>query len=265
MAILLSGDFHNGVRGEIDIIEKERLLYKYEEFYEKIEYHIILGDVGFLWPKQESLDKYNFKILSKRKFPILCVMGNHEPIYGRNDMPEEDIGIGEKVIVIKHKNPFVAYLKRGKIYKIGGYKILVLGGALSVDKDRRIEGKNWWKEEYWSDKEKKDIFRLLKKENKFDFVFSHTGPNEINWFLMARGVPGRHGKENDEVGKLNDEIDKRIKFRAWFSGHWHYDLLDDDGFMEKDESKKYYYLYNYSALINENKLIIEKECEEQEI
>jgi hypothetical protein len=189
MSILFSGDFHNGVRGEIDIITKESLLSCYgQELYESITYHIILGDAGFLWPnREEDLDKRNFKILSERKFPILCVMGNHEPVYGRNDLPEEDIGIGEKVIVVNKESPFVSYLKRGKIYTIDGYKILVLGGALSTDKDRRTEGESWWKEEYWSDEEMNEVFELLEKDKKFDFVISHTGPYKINWELAARG------------------------------------------------------------------------------
>ena len=264
MAILLSGDFHNGACGEMRLINRKRLLSCYEkELYDKIKYHIILGDAGFLWPEYndyKNIDLENFKELSERKFPILCVMGNHEPVYGMTDLPEEDIGIGEKVIVVNRKNPFVAYLKRGKIYQIDGYKVLVLGGALSTDKDRRVEGESWWKEEYWSDEERADIFKLLKNENEFDFVLSHTGPHSVNRKLAGLGVPNRHGKMDDKVGELNDEIDKRTNFRAWFCGHWHYDYLDDFMGSEDDlpKTKKYCYLYNYTALIEDDKLILSK-------
>jgi len=267
MAILFSGDFHANSRGELAIITKYSLLYNYgEELYNKIKYHIMLGDCGFMWPDYEEDDEINYKELAKRNFPVLCVMGNHEPIYGKKDLPEEDIGIGEKVIVVNKKNPFVAYLKGGKIYTIDGYKILVLGGALSADKDDRIEGESWWKEEYWSDTEKEKIFELLNKENKFDFVLSHTGPHNINKELASRGVPNRHAKMKDEVGKLNEEIDKKIEHRAWFCGHWHYDYLDY--ILYKDKiilKKKYLYIYNCTLLINENKLIICKSWGEREI
>ena len=267
MAILLSGDFHNGVRGELSRITKDSILSRYDnELYDKIRYHIILGDAGFLWPNQEKLDKHNFEVLSERDFPILCVMGNHEPVYGRKDLQEEDIGLGEKVIVVNKEKLFVAYLKRGKIYTIDSYKILVLGGALSTDKYKRKEGESWWKEEYWSDTEKEALFTLLKKEKKFDFVLSHTGPNEINWVLGAMGVPNRHGKEYDEVGELNDHINKKIKYRAWFCGHWHFDFLNDDFLRdEKSMKKKYFYLYNHTAVINENQLTIYKPWGEQEV
>jgi len=252
MAILLSGDFHSGVRSEINIIEKEALLSCHgKELYDKIKYHVILGDAGFLWPKREKRDKDNFKILSERKFPILCVMGNHDPVYGRKDLPEEDIGIGNKVIVINRENPFIAYLKRGKIYTIDGYKILVLGGALSIDKDRRIEGESWWKEEYWSDKEKEDIFELLKDENEFDFVFSHTGPNNINRELASSLEPDSSDKLSDEVGELNEQIDKKIKHSGWFCGHWHCDYVDEKSLEENRLKKKYIYMYTFTLIINE--------------
>jgi hypothetical protein len=76
MAILFSGDFHNGSRGELDLINKKRLLNHYgEKLYGKIKYHIILGDCGFMWPNNTKKDKFNYKELSKRKFPILYPVG----------------------------------------------------------------------------------------------------------------------------------------------------------------------------------------------
>jgi hypothetical protein len=65
-------------------------------------------------------------------------MGNHDPVLGRSDLPEIDIGIGEKVIVVNKENPFVAYLKRGKIYKIEDHIFLVLGGALSINRENNV-------------------------------------------------------------------------------------------------------------------------------
>jgi len=267
MSILLSGDFHNGVSGELKTITKNNLLSSYDEnLFNSINYHIILGDAGFLWPNQEELDKHNFEILSERKFPILAIIGNHDPVYGIKDMQEEDIGIGDKVLIVHEKNPFIAYLKRGKVYTIDGYKILALGGALSTDKKSRIEGKSWWREEYWLEDEKKALFELLELENKFDFVLSHTGPYKINWELASRGVPDRHGKLDDEVGVLNEEVDNKIKFRAWFCGHWHYDFFNDIlCAKENREDKKYFYLYRHTMLINGNRAIIHKSWGDMEI
>jgi hypothetical protein len=88
-------------------------------------------------------------------------MGNHEPILGRTDIPEADIGLGETVYRI---SPQVSYLKRGKIYTIDGFKFLVLGGALSIDLAYRIPGISWWAAEYWSEQEKRMILLCWKKK-----------------------------------------------------------------------------------------------------
>ena len=134
MAILLSGDFHANVKNEIEFISESVLLKKFKEnLYEKINYQIMLGDTGFLWPGNEEAEAKNYNELAKRPFPVLYVAGNHEPVLGRSDLPEVDIGIGEKAVLVNKEKPFIAYLKRGKIYTIENYKFLVLGGALSID------------------------------------------------------------------------------------------------------------------------------------
>jgi len=261
MSILFSGDFHAGSRGELDLITKETLLSVYsEEIYKGIKYHIILGDGGFGWQQNTENDKRNYDILSKRPFLVLCVQGNHEPIYGMKNVEEKDISLGETVLMI-NKNPFVAYLKRGKVYMIDSIKFLVLGGALSIDKYRRIENKTWWKNEYWSKKEKDDLFKLLETDNTFDCVISHTGPWHINVKLFHYYYPlstgGNYDKVNDKVAKLNDEIHKKINFREWWAGHYH----DDVYHYCKNLKHSYQYLYDTTKIMEKikNKLKVYNE------
>jgi len=253
MSILFSGDFHAGMAGELSIITKSELIKKYKSAkYNRIKYHIILGDGGFLWRGNQVTDLGNFKSFARRHFPVLCVQGNHEPILGIiNNLPETDIGIGETVYEI-NSNPFVAYLKRGKVYNIDGFKFLVLGGALSIDLDGRIPGISWWKEEYWSDEEKKDLFKLLKKEKRFDFVISHTGPHHINEKLFEYLIyKGEHieNKFTDEVALLNDKIHEKIQFNEWWCGHWHKDRYNFD---EKTKHG-YQYLYETTKILEKTK------------
>ena len=83
-------------------ILKTELIKKYgKEKYDEIKYHIILGDAGFLWPGNVVEEIRILNTLKELSFPVLCVLGNHDPVLGRNDLQEIDIGIGEKVIVIK--------------------------------------------------------------------------------------------------------------------------------------------------------------------
>ena len=248
MAILISGDFHAGAAGELSAITKRSLIQKYgEEMYSRIKCHIILGDGGFMWPNNQNTDRFNYKALKIRPFPVFCVMGNHDPVLGMNDLEETDAGIGEKVIKI-NDNPFVAYLKRGKIYNIEGLKILVLGGALSTDKADRIEGKSWWRKEYWTEDEKQYVLTLINAENKFDFVFSHTGPDRINRKLFECINGEESGKFKDEVAFLNDEIEKKIYFREWWCGHFHQNRF----YCDAETKRGYQYLYKMTKIVEKN-------------
>jgi hypothetical protein len=262
MSILFSGDFHANAVRELSCITKKSLIRKYNcDKYEKIKYHIILGDGGFLWPGFHGTDLFNYTVLAQRSFPVLCVMGNHEPILGMSDIPETDIGIGETVYQIQAE-PFVAYLKRGKIYTIDGFRILVLGGALSIDKDWRKPNISWWEREYWSLDEKQAVFELLETENVFDCVISHTGPHHINLKLFEDLMSGHSKKFKDEVAILNDEIESRIQFREWWFGHWHQNLY----YYDKETDRGYQYLYKTTKILDrqDNKMVIHNEFDKPE-
>jgi hypothetical protein len=158
-------------------------------------------------------------------------------------LPEIDIGIGETVYLV-NKKPLVAYLKRGKAYSIDGFKFLVMGGALSIDHKRRIPGISWWKEEYWPNHEKAGLFELLAAESEFDYVLSHTGPDSINFKLFGNLFPDSL-KFTDEVAKLNDTVDSRIRCKGWFCGHWHCDRI----YTDEEKQRVYQYLYRDVELL----------------
>jgi hypothetical protein len=253
MSILISGDFHANADNELPLISESNLIKKYfQKFYDEINYHVILGDGSFLWPNGETFEFLNYLELSKRPFPILCVFGNHDPVLGRSDLPEVDIGIGEKVIVVNKEKPFVAYLKRGKEYKIEGHIFLVLGGALSIDKKFREPEKSWWKQEYWTETEKKNLFKLLKRNRNFDYVLSHTGPRRINNKIIPLQRDGMRQNFFDEVAALNEKIDCKITCRQWFCGHLHRDRY----YYDEELERGYQYLYRKTALLCGDKTII---------
>jgi len=244
MSILFSGDFHANAVNELSSITKNTLLKKYgREKYDGINYHIILGDGGFMWPGNYKTDLFNYKVLAHRPFPVLCVIGNHEPILGMSGVPEADIGIGETVYQINDA-PFTAYLKRGKVYTIDGIKFLVLGGALSVDRAFRRPNLSWWEKEYWTAQEKRDVLNLLETDNVFDCVISHTGPRHINKMLFEC-LTSFNEKFNDEVAYLNNVIHSKIQFREWWCGHWHQNRY----YFDTETKQGYQYLYKATKIL----------------
>jgi hypothetical protein len=163
------------------------------------------------------------------------------------NIPEVDIGVGEKVLLVNEAGPFVAYLKRGKVYNIDGFKFLVLGGAFSVDKDFREPGVTWWPGEYWSEKEERDVFKLLKKQNTFDGVLSHTGPESMNKMIIRFLFVDRYTPIiRDEVAILNDRVDQMIQCPLWWCGHWHIDEM----FQNIEMKRKYRYLYRTTKILD---------------
>ncbi|MCL2806280.1 MAG: metallophosphoesterase [Treponema sp.] len=196
-------------------------------------------------------DVFNYEKFAKRHFPVFCVLGNNEPIYGIKKKQEIDAGIGETVYMI-NEYIFIAYLKRGKVYIIDGIKFLVLGGAFSIDKDCRIPDVTWWKEEYWEEREKKELFKLLETDNSFDCVLSHTGPRFINNELFKFNE-----RFIDEVAILNDKIHNNIQFKYWWSGHWH----EDEYFINEETKQRYQYLYRTTKILEKikNQLIVHNE------
>jgi len=263
MSILFSGDFISNHNQELRLISKNAIIKSYGlDKYNAIKFHVMLGDTEFMWPGNQNRDKSNYEALACRPFPILCVMGNRDPIYGVSGKRETDIGIGGTVYQIQDK-PFVAYLKRGKAYTIDGFKFLVLGGALTVDKKKLPALRNnqcfnvaWWEEEYWSEEEKTSLFRLLETDNAFDFVISHTGPYQLNHRLFGNYNPKFF---RDEVAFLNDQINGKIKFNKWLCSHW----FRDEYYYDEEADKAYQYLYHSTRIIEriDNRTVTYRENE----
>jgi hypothetical protein len=235
MALLVSGTLSSEKNEEIGLITKKTLINGYgPDIFNKIKFHLIVGETDFMVPYYADTVKSNFDALSHRPFPILCVMGNNVYTYDVGGKPEVDIGIGETVYQINDK-PFAAYLKRGKVYTLDGFKCLVLGGAISYrDKNKELCVT-------WTEQEKSELSNLLVNNTEFDFVFSQLGPRQISERAYDLFPPD---KERDEVAIFNDAINEKIKFRKWICSHYF-----KDGFWS-DKEKAYQYLYESTRIID---------------
>ena len=185
---------------------------------------IICGDFGF-WPHYHksknfhktgvSWDQYGIK---NPKTDIYWIDGNHENHevisnlvmeYGRND----------PIKISRFKNGNVYYMPRCSTMDINGYKCLFIGGALSIDKNRRIEGVSWLKNEVLS---YSDYLNL--PNTKIDIVFSHTIPSCISHKMKIDD--GLLSKFKDCSCEILTEVFNEYKPKKWYFGHFHkqYDL-----------------------------------------
>lgn len=194
---------------------------------------IILGDAGINYWSCHEYDKWKDKKLKDKlvKLPItlFSIHGNHEMRPSSIETYETKQWHGGTVYY-EEKYPNLLFAKDGEVYDIEGKKVLVIGGAYSVDKHYRlIRDLNWFSDEQPSDEIKADVLKTINKHNgKFDAVLTHTAPlryEPIEWFLQ--------GLDQSTVDKSTeewlDEIYDKIKCKYWYCGHYHGSKIIDAG------------------------------------
>ena len=134
---------------------------------------------------------------------VMWCDGNHDDHWALRD------GVGEPVAGAE-------YQRRGTFAEVAGMRVLFMGGALSIDQDRRIMGVSWWPDELIS---VADMARLPDiKEGAVDLVVSHTCPWE---FKVDPPFSDMNGKLLDPSRRALSEILRRYRPRLWVFGHWH--------------------------------------------
>ncbi len=183
----------------------------------KNDYIIITGDFGGVWAK-ETLER-DLKPFSDLPVTVLFVDGNHENFDLLNAYPI-DIWNGGRVHKIK---PDIIHLMRGQIFELEGKTFFTFGGATSIDKDYRIEGKTWWSQEIPSYGELDEgIANLKRYENKVDYVITHSCSERALAYPAIRNSASV--KCNCPEVQMLSYIEDIIAFRHWYFGHFHVDV-----------------------------------------
>ena len=218
--MIITGDTH----GTLDLETLRNYCYNFDV---RKEYIVILGDVGVCFHggiKDEMVREELERIPSKE---VLFIDGNHENFEILNSYEVEEWN-GGKVHKISDK---LIHLMRGQVYEIEGKKIFTFGGGNSIDKQWRIEGRSWWREEMPSKEEYEEgLLNLEKVGNKVDYIFTHTAPREICKRMVKKMYSGE-----EELQDYLQRISETVDFKKWYYGHWHFDV---------DIDKKYIGMYN---------------------
>lgn len=179
---------------------------------------IILGDSGLNYYVGPESRRWK-KALRKTKCTFFIVRGNHE------ERPENINTYHEKIwndgiVYIENDFPTLLFAKDGEEFNFNGKKILVIGGAYSIDKFYRLsKGWNWFADEKLS---KVEMNKILDKVTgkTYDYVFTHTAPiSEEPIELFMQGID--QSKVDKEMEKFLEQIKNNITFDKWFYGHYH--------------------------------------------
>jgi len=181
---------------------------------------ILLGDVGLNLTLDE-VDVRRKEKVAQLPLTLFCVHGNHEA------RPETILAYEERewkggTVFAEQEYPNILFAKDGEIYDFDGERVLVIGGAYSVDKYYRLQvGLPWFADEQPSKETRECIEKKLEQNQwKVDYVLTHTCPRfMIPPEQMLRFV------EQEAVDFSTEDwmerICKRLSFKKWYFGHFH--------------------------------------------
>ena len=242
MAIYITGATHGDFRRfRPDIFPEQNSM-------TKEDLALICGDFGGIWFGDER-DNADLDWLDQRPFTTAFVLGNHENYDACKSYPVEEWNGGK----IQRIRPSLIHLMRGQVYEICGKRFFTMGGASSHDiqdgilepddpefkkKFRQLEKRNamfrvnhrsWWAEELPSKAEYQEARANLDRVGwEVDYIISHCCPSGIQ-DIFSGGL-----YKKDPLTDFFDEIRQRCRFRYWFFGHYHNNMVVE---------KKYAMLY----------------------
>jgi hypothetical protein len=242
MKLFVTGDTHGGQ--EDDFSKLTSSLFPEGKELTKEDFVIVCGDFGLTFPnynsKMDKQQEYWIKWLQEKPWTILFIDGNHENHEFLKTLPVVE-KFGGKVSVLRE----FYHLRRGEIYTFDNLKVFCMGGAMSTDKETRIEGVDWWRDEVPSYSEMDYAINNLEKyDYKVDLILAHTLPmGMIKRWLTVKDIPLEEldGKMlplhrldevassmvqryNDPTASFLQEVVNRTTFDHYYCGHFHDDI-----------------------------------------
>lgn len=182
---------------------------------------IVCGDFGYIF-SADRFEERLLDLLEQKPYTICFCDGNHDHIPAICSYPETQWNGGRAHRIRRN----LYHLMRGQVYEINGKSFFTMGGAYSLDRQRRQEGVSFWHEELPSAAEYHEAVQNLRRAgNRVDCIITHTAPRDILYRLGK--YPDRH--EAELTGFL-EWIEHDIHFGQWFFGHLHEDLTVGERF-----------------------------------
>lgn len=179
---------------------------------------IILGDFGLVWDDRWwKQTKYIERYIKDNKLnlEIISVIGNHENM----DLIYSFKKIQKYNSTLIKVSDHISFFENGNIYHIDGQIFAVFGGALSIDKHLRTEGKTWWSEEIPNRETMQNFVNNLDIYHTDKLILlTHTTATDEIYYLDKYPMTD---KLTDDVAKYLQFIKSNFKFKHHLHGHFH--------------------------------------------
>lgn len=222
-----AGDWHGDARWALhalDIFAQHRI---------RTILHV--GDFG-IWPGEggaKFIRKVDRKLADLGQI-LIVTPGNHE-WYDRLD---EIAASGDGM---KRLTPRIIFLPRGYRWVWRGWKFMSLGGAPSIDFDRRKRGVSWWPQEAIT---MGDVYRIredVEAKGTVDVMITHDAPKNV--VAIEEAIKGNPYGFSEKGIKYAEE-GRELLHAAWevaqpellFHGHYHIpvdEVIKGDGFQTR--------------------------------
>lgn len=178
-----------------------------------VEHLFVVGDFG-LWTGHEGvvyLDDVN-AIAREYKVQVTALPGNHED----HDQWDKwfDIAPIHKELGFAIIRSNLRLTKKVHPFKLGGKRFYVCGGAVSIDKSQRKQGRDWWPNETFSEEHLASVEKY--KGPAIDYLLTHDASDYTNWGFRLK--PDLDSQANR---RRIDRAIAALRPRRQFHGHMH--------------------------------------------
>jgi hypothetical protein len=142
--------------------------------------------------------------------------GNHED-FDQLDLFEKEADRAPDGSILVRPN--VHWWNRGSVTTIAGIRIGFLGGAVSMDRNDRIEGKSWWPQETLT-LQQLDKLKLASADG-LDILVTHDVITSVNLLGDGKHRPPLLVKEAYKMRTLIDDAVVTLRPKLLIHGHWH--------------------------------------------
>lgn len=173
-----------------------------------------VGDFG-LWAQNDGGYRASLqKRLTRHGQRISVTLGNHENFDLLETFPVDDAGWYIDPIADR-----IRYAPRPHRYTIGSLRVLSLGGAVSVDQYRRVQGTSWWAQEVITE----DQVAAAISTGPADFMITHDAPEGAPYLPMGKGswIPPELLEASRVTRQQIARVAAEAKPTALIHGHWH--------------------------------------------
>ena len=184
---------------------------------------IVLGDAGINYYANDKDNELKNSLKEHYPITLFCIHGNHEE-RPENIKSNKKKKFHDGIVYYEEDYPNILFAKDGEVYNFNNHKVLVIGGAYSVDKYFRLaRGYNWYESEQPDDKIKNKVKKVLKDlDNKVDIILSHTCPYKyLPREMFLEGIDQSTVDNSTEY--FLDEIEEMADYNLWYCGHYHTD------------------------------------------